>query len=728
MPKVTHNQTNFTAGELSPKLYGRVDIAKYGNGAAVVENCIPLIQGGAINRDGTRYVSTAKTNNEAGGGIGGVKATRLVPFVYSRTQSYILEFGDLYIRFYKDGAPIMDEASTSDPYEIATPFSESMLDDLDFAQQFDTIIIAHRSISPKRLRRFGDAKWDISDVPFTSIPAAEVGYTPYSNVIIDTNPSGGGALVAGAAVKLRSVITDDTGATVNAGAFIKSDVGRYVRINGGGSILLTKFIDKDSVLGEIKGYPVGLSGPQVAKKGDWVLDGSPQAKLTPSGKGPIGTEITLKAGANGVVGPSVGVTGLFNSPDSVSHYPAGLAGDYGGSDESGLFVWTYLCVGIPAAQLSNFKNGDLVQLTDFDSDEGDKNFNGNYKIYTKKNYSAGETRPIEAGVPFFDPPLEAAIILTKNYSYTKMTTDIGLVVSLGNISRRTATSNAIETFREDDVGGVVKINSGSARITSIITPSQVTAEVVKELSSVVSAIPDSWQLTLPCWSDSLGYPGAVTIAGQRLIFAGSPRYPNAVWLSRIAEYFNFDIGVTDTDAIDVRISAKEMAEVRHLAENNGVVVFTQNGEYTILGGVEKPVTPTNIQIKNQSAFGSGDVQPIKIGAETFFLQRGNRKIRAMSYQYGSDSYNSPDVTALSDHLVANGIRSVAYQQEPYSILWIVTKTGGLVSCTVDREQNVIAWARHSSGDAIFESVACIPNGDVDEVWLSVLREDNYNPV
>ena len=54
MPKASHIQTSFNAGELSPTLEGRVDMSKYTSGCAKLENFIPLIQGGAMKRSGTR--------------------------------------------------------------------------------------------------------------------------------------------------------------------------------------------------------------------------------------------------------------------------------------------------------------------------------------------------------------------------------------------------------------------------------------------------------------------------------------------------------------------------------------------------------------------------------------------------------------------------------------------------------------------------------------------------
>ena len=91
--------TNFTAGEISPRVYGRVDLAKYQNGARELTNVTVLPQGGARKRGGTLQVSAVKNNDPD---------AILVPFVFSTTQAYMLEFGVGYIRFFKDRGVIFD--------------------------------------------------------------------------------------------------------------------------------------------------------------------------------------------------------------------------------------------------------------------------------------------------------------------------------------------------------------------------------------------------------------------------------------------------------------------------------------------------------------------------------------------------------------------------------------------------------------------------------------------
>src|SRR5258708_5573447 len=98
MPKVSKLQSNFSAGEVSPIVYGRVDAQRYKAALATCLNYLPTLQGPLIRRPGTKYVANAKDP---------ANPPVLIPFQFSATQSYILEFGNLYIRFYTNGGQVL---------------------------------------------------------------------------------------------------------------------------------------------------------------------------------------------------------------------------------------------------------------------------------------------------------------------------------------------------------------------------------------------------------------------------------------------------------------------------------------------------------------------------------------------------------------------------------------------------------------------------------------------
>ncbi len=99
MPKVSPLKSNFNAGELSPLMLGRVDFDVYKNGMLSSVNLIPYIQGGITRRPGTYFADEVKDST---------KKTRAVDFKFSTTQAYIIEFGDLYIRFKRNNGPVTE--------------------------------------------------------------------------------------------------------------------------------------------------------------------------------------------------------------------------------------------------------------------------------------------------------------------------------------------------------------------------------------------------------------------------------------------------------------------------------------------------------------------------------------------------------------------------------------------------------------------------------------------
>lgn len=165
MPRSTVPTTNFTAGMFDPKLYGRSDIEQYRNGAKDLVNCIIEWYGGATRTPGTYYVAEVKDSADD---------TRLVPFVFSNVETYILEFGDLYIRFFKDNGAINSGAT---PYEVTTTYTEDEVFDIQYVQTADVLYLFHPDHAPAQLIRTTDTSWALSDVTFVWGPWQDLNTT-----------------------------------------------------------------------------------------------------------------------------------------------------------------------------------------------------------------------------------------------------------------------------------------------------------------------------------------------------------------------------------------------------------------------------------------------------------------------------------------------------------------------------------------------------------------------
>ncbi len=202
MPKASPIQSSFNAGEFAPELDGRTDIGKYAAACSRMENFIPLVQGPARRRSGTRFVNEIKNS---------AHRTWLARFEFNTEQAYVLEFGNLYVRFYTDNGIL--ESSPGTPVEVVTPWSESDMVNADgtFALQMvqsgDILYICHPNYAPRKLARTGATTWSLSTL------------TPEGGPFEDYDPDQTITVYASAA-------TGSVTLTASSGIFASTDVGR----------------------------------------------------------------------------------------------------------------------------------------------------------------------------------------------------------------------------------------------------------------------------------------------------------------------------------------------------------------------------------------------------------------------------------------------------------------------------------------------------------------------
>lgn len=274
-----------------------------------------------------------------------------------------------------------------------------------------------------------------------------------------------------------------------------------------------------------------------------------------------------------------------------------------------------------------------------------------------------------------------------------------------------------------DIGKFVEINDGLVEITGFTSSTIVTGIIRTVLSVTNAAQSEGWALRSAVWNAVDGYPRAGTLFEQRLIAAGSPAYPNTLWGTKTGQYANFADGTADDDGFSFTIASDQVNPVEHLASTRVLLPLTYGGEFSMTGGVEKPLSPTNVQIKSQTVYGADVTRPVRVGSEVVFVQRGGRKIRALGYRVDSDSFNAPDISVLAEHITEGGILEMAFSQEPDSVVWMARGDGVAVTMTIDRDQDVIGFARQVT-DGQIESVASVPYGGQDRIFAVVVRQIN----
>ncbi|MCE0931633.1 hypothetical protein [Pseudomonas monteilii] len=163
-------QPSFSAGEVAPATYARVDLARYYTALKTCRNFVVLPEGGAQNRSGTRFITEVKDSSAR---------TRLIPFQFSTEQTYILEFGNLYIRFISMGGQVVSGVT---PYEIASPYTTAQLPDLKFTQSADVMTIVHPAHPPRELSRLAPTNWTLTAITFEPGIAAPTGLVATARV------------------------------------------------------------------------------------------------------------------------------------------------------------------------------------------------------------------------------------------------------------------------------------------------------------------------------------------------------------------------------------------------------------------------------------------------------------------------------------------------------------------------------------------------------------------
>ena len=202
MGKVDVIQTSFGGGEVAPALFGRTDIDQYSVACQIVENFLVKTSGALISTPGTTYVRTVSNVT---------LRTRLIKFVFNRSDAYIIEMGKNYFRFYTNQGIVLTTGTT--PYVLAHIYSDTEVFDVKYTQINDTMYFAHPDYPPQEMRRISAASWTISGLAFIGGPFLD-------NYVA---PSAAPTLITAATIKISSSsieIGDTTNITATTNALL----------------------------------------------------------------------------------------------------------------------------------------------------------------------------------------------------------------------------------------------------------------------------------------------------------------------------------------------------------------------------------------------------------------------------------------------------------------------------------------------------------------------------
>lgn len=250
----------FNAGELSPMAEARTDLRRFYSGCRTLENMYVTPLGGVSKRPGTYYIASAKTASVL---------CRVMSYEHSIVQAYIIEAGNEYFRFYKDGGQILEDASAS-AYEIATPYLTADLLELQYIQSADVMYIVHNDYAPRKLTRTGHTAWTLNEADFqrgpflkenktatTITPSATTGSITLtaSTSIFDSDHVGSSwRITHTVSTDSTSGIFTTTGNSSTVTAQYKRMVGFTLRGRWTGTVLLQRSYDAGSTWKDVRPF------------------------------------------------------------------------------------------------------------------------------------------------------------------------------------------------------------------------------------------------------------------------------------------------------------------------------------------------------------------------------------------------------------------------------------------------------------------------------------------
>lgn len=244
--------------------------------------------------------------------------------------------------------------------------------------------------------------------------------------------------------------------------------------------------------------------------------------------------------------------------------------------------------------------------------------------------------------------------------------------------------------------------------------------------TITTAATDDW--TEQAFSAIRGYPRTVTVHQNRLVIGGSRDIPNRYWMSKSAEWLNFDEGTGDDDDAIVNDLGAGLAVdgITWMQSYRGALFLGTLARPWIIGSgisTDNTVTPTQIEARAIDGPG-GPAQNVNImNGSVAYIDNTRRRLVGLRYSLDADSFVPEDLTLLAEHITAGGLQEFAWQKDKENIGWGVRADGYLLGFTYMPVHDVGGWHRHrlgGSGEA--KSVSILTTPTRDEVWLVVKRE------
>lgn len=233
-----------------------------------------------------------------------------------------------------------------------------------------------------------------------------------------------------------------------------------------------------------------------------------------------------------------------------------------------------------------------------------------------------------------------------------------------------------------------------------------------------------YRWSLGVFSDTTGYPHSLTIHDERLCLGGSKDKPNTVYASRVNDWNNYVKGSLETSPYTFTVAADSFDTIRSLKSSRQLNILTDNAENTMGSRDDNAITSiTNISVSSHTNYGSNEVQAIQLADMIWFVMGQGERVRASKYDFASDGQQSIEMSLFASHITESGIKEMSFRRHPYNSLFCLLNNGTGATLTYEGMQEVRAWSTVSTDGEIISAASNY--SDTGDIVAGVVKRGNF---
>lgn len=668
-------QPSFAKGEIGPSLYGRVDTAAYQVALRTARNVIIHSHGGVSNRPGTRFLCPVKDH---------ANIPVLLPFDFKATDTYVLEFGNLYMRVVREDAQVLETTKTITAATKASPVVVDVASH-GYSNGDHVFISGVGGMTELNGRWFIVANKNAGDFELTS---------PYDSSNID-GTSFTTYTTGGDCGKVFEISTP----------YAQADLDKLVFTQSADVMTITHSTYAPRELGR-------------TDHNTWTLT---QPTFSPSIPDPATVAVAVN-GADEDIYWKYKVTAI--KKDTFEESLAGVRAT--GQTVISATAANPVSVNITA---HNLDTGDEVELTGFTEMT---EVNGRRFVITKVDAN-NFTLDAEDGT-------DGRTAESTGGANTCFPTFVGT----GTTAAPTGTKIPDNTITYAAVSGAIKYliyraKGGEGDYGFLAETAELTYTDAKlDAGGTITTLDTDLAVTPPVARDpfllAVNYPGAVGYYQQRRVFGGSTSKPDTSEYSKTGHQSNFSKSrpTQADDAITATLSSRRVNQIRHYIPGKDLVVLTEGAEWRINSGDNSGFAAETLKQEPQTNWGANFMPPIVVGQTILYGQENSAAVRSLGYQLNIDGYSGTDLTLLAPHIFeTHTMVAWGYVRSPDPLTVTTRSDGQAAAMTFNQEQEVLAWSRWDTRGGKFKWATSVrPSAsEIDEaVYFVVERIIDGNTV